>query len=161
MPSQDSSSSGVFEMLNTMRKEFKFFNTLSDDDLLNFLNFCENRQVAAGETLWQEGDTCNYSVFIISGLVGIKKKTEFEGKHMIVGTYGKGSVIGELCLLTDNVRTVTAVAIEAADFLVLTSKNFERLITRHPMLGLNLLKYIFVTATKRLRRSYDRIASIF
>jgi CRP-like cAMP-binding protein len=144
-----------------MRQEFKFFKALTHDECVAFLGFCENRQVEAGGTLWEEGDKDNYAAFIISGKLGIKKKTEFEGKHMIVGTFDRGTVVGELCLLTDKERSVTAVVLEDVDVVILSSGNFERMITEHPMLGLKLLKHIFIVTSKRLSGSYQRIASIF
>ncbi len=140
----------IMQSLNTidslcdrMKNAFNFFKTLSDDDILAFLNFCENRQAAAGKTLWREGDTDNYAAFIISGKIGIKKKTEFANKYMIVGTFAQGTVVGELCLFTDHLRSVTAVILEPVDIVILSSKNFEKLITEYPMLGLKLLKHIF------------------
>ncbi len=144
-----------------MNDVFKFFHALTEDEVQAFLSFCENRQVAAGEILWKEGDSDNYSVFVISGKLGIKKKTEFEGKYMIVGTFSRGSVVGELCLLTDHARSVTAVVLEPVDIVMLSSSNFEKLITEHPMLGLKLLKHIFLVISNRLKRSTDRIAKIF
>lgn len=151
----------IKKLSDRMKKEFLFFNSLPEDSLLDFLSFCENRQVPAGETLWCEGDGDNYAAFIVSGQLGIKKKTGFEDKYMIVGTFSKGSVVGELCLLSDDLRSVTVEVIETADLVILTSKNFERLLTKHPMLGLKLLKNIFIITTKRLNRSYARIASLF
>ena len=64
-----------------LKANFEFFNTLTDDEVNSFLYFCDNRQVDAGENLWVEGDTDNYAAFIISGKMGIKKRTEFEGKY--------------------------------------------------------------------------------
>jgi CRP-like cAMP-binding protein len=144
-----------------MKEVFKFFNTLSDDEVQAFLSFCDSRHVDAGQTLWKEGDSDNYAVFVISGKLGIKKKTEFEGKYVIVGTFSKGTVVGELCLLTDHARSVTSVVLESVDIVILTSNNFEKLMTGHPLLGLKLLKHIFLVISKRLNRSTDRIAKIF
>ena len=144
-----------------LKANFKFFNTLTDDEVNAFLHFCENRQVDAGENLWVEGDTDNYAAFIVSGKMGIKKRTEFEGKYMMVGTFDKGTVVGELCLLTEKVRSVTAKILESVDILILSSKNFEKMMTDHPMLGLKLLRHVFLVISKRLSRSYDRMASIF
>ena len=144
-----------------LNETFKFFKTLSDEETRVFLDFCENRHVDAGTTLWREGEGDNYAAFVISGKLGIKKKTEFEGKYMIVGTFARGTVVGELCLLTDHPRSVTAVVLESADLVILSSSNFERMITEHPMLGLKLLKHIFLVISKRLKRSTDRIAKIF
>ena len=152
----------TIESLSSRLKEvFKFFKTLSGDEIQVFLSFCDNRQVDKGKTLWQEGDSDNYAAFVISGKLGIKKKTEFEGKYMIVGTFARGTVVGELCLLTDHPRSVTAVVLEATDLVILTSSNFEKLITERPMLGLKLLKHIFLVTSRRLNRSTDRIAKIF
>jgi CRP-like cAMP-binding protein len=151
----------IESLSDSMKEAFKFFKALSDDDIQAFLSFCNNKQVDAGMTLWQEGDSDNYAAFVVSGRLGIKKKTEFEGKHMIVGTFAKGTVVGELCLLTDHPRSVTAVVLEPVDLVILASKNFERLITERPMLGLKLLKHIFLVISKRLSISTDRIAKIF
>lgn len=151
----------IENLRNKLKTQFKFFKTLTDDELDSFLEFCDNRQVSAGEILWNEGDTDNYAAFIVTGKLGIKKKTEFEGKHMIVGTFDKGTVVGELCLLTDKARAVTAVIIEPVDIIILSSDNFEKLLLEHPMIGLKLLKHIFIVTSKRLSRTYDRMASIF
>ncbi len=144
-----------------LQENFQFFSTLREEEVENFLEFCDYQKKPAGTMLWKEGDEDNSAAFIVSGRLGIKKKTEFEGKHVIVGTYGKGSVVGELCLLTDNARSVSAEIIEPAELVILSSRNFEKLLSKYPMLGLKLLKHIFVTTSARLRRTYDRIASIF
>jgi CRP-like cAMP-binding protein len=144
-----------------MRQEFNFFASLKEEEVGTFLDFCENKSIPAGELLWKEGDGDNYAAFIVSGRLGIKKKTEFEGKHVIVGMYGKGTVVGELCLLTNGTRTVTAEIIEPAQLAILSSKNFEHLSSEHPLIGFRLLKQIFLATCKRLNKSYDRIAAIF
>ena len=144
-----------------MRKEFRFFNALSDEELQAFLSFCENRQIDAGENLWSAGDEDNFAAFIISGKLGIKKRTEFEGKYMIVGTFSKGTVVGELCLLTKQTRSVTSIVLEPLDFVRLSNEDFEKLMTEHPMLGLKLLRHIFLVISKRLSRSTERMAAIF
>ena len=150
------------EMLGAkMRQVFRFFNALNDNELHAFLSYCKNRQIDAGQNLWTEGNEDNYAAFIISGKLGIKKKTEFEGKYMIVGTFAKGTVVGELCLLTEQVRSVTALVLEPVDLVLLANKDFERLMSDYPMLGLKLLKHIFMVISKRLSRSTERIAAIF
>ncbi|MEA3465202.1 MAG: cyclic nucleotide-binding domain-containing protein [Thermodesulfobacteriota bacterium] len=125
------------------------------------LQFCTHHRANAGDILWHEGDTDNQAAFILDGKLGIKKMTEFSNRHIIVGTYSAGSVVGELCLLTDNDRAVTAEAITDVELLFLSNDNFEQLIKSHPELGLKLLRGLFKMTTKRLSKSYERIASIF
>jgi CRP-like cAMP-binding protein len=148
-------------LIERVKEVFKFFSSLTAEEIEAFLYFCEFQQADTGSTLWHEGDTDNYAAFVISGKLGIKKKTEFEGKYMIVGTFAKGTVVGELCLLTDHARSVTAVVLEPVDIIILSSSNFEKLITDHPMIGLKLLRHIFLVISNRLSRSTDRIAKIF
>jgi CRP-like cAMP-binding protein len=144
-----------------MKEEFRFFGSLGHDELNAFLSFCENRQFDAGQNLWTEGDEDNFAAFIVSGKVGIKKRTEFEGKYMIVGTFAKGTVVGELCLLTKQTRSVTSIVLEDTDVVRLATEDFEKLMTEYPMLGLKLLRHIFLVISKRLSRSTERMASIF
>lgn len=147
--------------VETIREKFQFFQSLSPQECENFLNFCERTQVEAGKILWEEGDTNNFAAFILNGKLGIKKKTEFNGRHVIVGVYTPGSVVGELCLLTSNPRSVTAEVIEPSEVLLLHSQNFEDMLQQFPMLGLSLLRHIFIATSKRLTKSYERIASMF
>ncbi len=144
-----------------IQNTFHFFSLLKEDEIKQFLCFCELWQMDKSELLWREGDGDNYAAFILSGKVGIKKRTEFGDQQVIVGTYNTGTVIGELCLLTENRRTVTALTLEPVRLLILTNKGFENLMCTYPMLGLKLLKYIFILTCRRLNQSYDRMASIF
>ncbi len=147
--------------IETIREQFQFFQSLSPEDCERFLEFCERTRVEAGQNLWEEGDTDNYAVFILQGKLGIKKQTEFDGRHVIVGIYTPGSVVGELCLLTSNPRSVTAEVIAPSELLLLHSQNFEEMLRHFPLLGLSLLRHIFIATSKRLTKSYERIASIF
>jgi len=63
-----------------MKEEKGVFKFLSDDDLHNPSAFFEMKNIPAGETLWELEDSYNYTAFIVSGSVEIKKETEFEGK---------------------------------------------------------------------------------
>lgn len=141
--------------------KFAFFKNLPESEVTNLLQFCTHHKANAGDILWHEGDNDNQAAFILDGKLGIKKMTEFSNRHIIVGTYSTGSVVGELCLLTDNDRAVTAEAITNVELLLLSNDNFEQLIKAHPELGLKLLRSLFKMTSKRLSKSYERIASIF
>jgi CRP-like cAMP-binding protein len=143
------------------KKNFQFFRNLPDQDLRQLLKYCRRHKAAAGSVLWREGDNDNRLGFILSGRIGIKKMTAFTDKHVIVGTYGPGSVFGELCLLTNEPRSVGAEVLEDVDLLFLSNEEFENLIVCHPYLGLKLLRSLFRMTSKRLNSSYSRIASLF
>ncbi|MGK2908009.1 MAG: Crp/Fnr family transcriptional regulator [Desulfuromonadales bacterium] len=144
-----------------LRSKFECFSAFEPSEMDAILRFCERLVAPAGKELWAEGYGENYAAFILDGKIVVKKKTDFGGRNVIVGIYTAGSVVGELCLLTDKPRTVSANVLEQVDMVVLHNQKFEALIEQHPLLGLRLLKYIFLSTSKRLTKSYERIASVF
>jgi CRP-like cAMP-binding protein len=123
--------------------------------------FFQPKTVKSGETLWEEGDACDYLAIINSGRVEVKKNTEFKGKHVIVGIYSQGTVVGALCILDGSPRAVTAVALEDVSLMIITQEDFDRLIEQKPEIGIKLLKGILLSVSIRLRKSFERLARFF
>jgi CRP-like cAMP-binding protein len=134
---------------------------LHTDNFKDISDFFDCKNVPSGETLWNEGDPCDYSAFIVSGKVEVKKETEFKGKQVVVGIYSKGAVVGALCALDNSPRAVTAVALEDVSLLIITRENFEKLIEKYPVLGVKLIKGMLFSVSKRLKASFDRLATFF
>ena len=141
--------------------KFECFRDFQPSELDDILKFCERVTAPAGQVIWKEGFGENDAAFILDGRLGIKKETDFSGKNVVIGVYAAGSIVGELCLLTDKPRTVSAVVMDPVDMVVLHSHKFEEMIERYPLVGLRLLKHLFLSTSKQLTRSYERIASIF
>jgi CRP-like cAMP-binding protein len=137
------------------------FSFLCTDDFSNLSRFFEIKNAAAGEKLWTENDACHYTAIIVSGRVEVLKGTELKGQRVVVGIYGRGAIIGELCILDNSPRAVTAIAHEDVSILLITKKNFDKLINEHPELGVQLLKGMLYAVSKRLRGCFDRLVSIF
>jgi CRP-like cAMP-binding protein len=146
---------------NCMINEHSVFSFLCEENLAELTDFIQYRTVKSGEILWEEGDLCDYVAIINSGRVEIKKKTEFEGKYVVVGIYNRGAVVGALCILNNSPRAVTAVALEDVVLLVITPENFEKLIAAKPELGIRLLKGMLLSVSIRLRKSFERLAKFF
>ncbi len=137
------------------------FYNMTESDLFELMQFFEYRQVPSGETLWHSGDSSDYVAFIVSGKLQVKKDTEFKGKQVVVGIYSTGTIVGELGLMENEPRSVSAVAIEDSVLVCLSRENFETLIDQHPELGVKLLKSMFLAVSVRLKKSFDRLAAIF
>ncbi|PNU20788.1 hypothetical protein C2E25_05195 [Geothermobacter hydrogeniphilus] len=154
---------GVCEerLCGRMKQELRFFNFMEDEDLDEVSHYFECRQVPAGQTLWKEGEPGTFVVFIINGRIELRKETEFKGRSVVVGIYGQGSIAGELCLLDHSPRTETAIALDHVDLIILTANNFEQMMSLHPELGNKLLRGMLLTVSRRLKKSFERLASIF
>ncbi len=149
------------ELCTCMIGENSVFNFLSNEDLKEVAIFFECKTVSAGEILWNEGDPCSYVAFIVSGRVEIKKETEFKGKYVVVGVLSSGSIVGALCILDASPRAVTAVALEDVSLVTISLEKFEELVSLYPALGSQLMKGMLLSASTRLKKSYDRLSKFF
>jgi CRP-like cAMP-binding protein len=149
------------EFCACIKDKLETFSFLHPEDFKELSGFLECKDVPSGKTIWQEGDTCDYVAFVISGRVEVKKDTEFKGKQIVIGIYNRGAIIGELCILDNSSRAVTAVALEDVSLVVITRENFGKLIKAKPELGVQLMRGMLLSVSKRLRKSIDRLAAIF
>ncbi|WP_020676517.1 Crp/Fnr family transcriptional regulator [Geopsychrobacter electrodiphilus] len=144
-----------------IKSNFRFFQYLDDSERVVVGRYLECCEVPAGTVLWQEGDESDAAAFVVEGKIEVKKATEFEDKHVIVGIYAEGSVVGELCLFSGDNRAETATALTNARLLKINDKNFEALLKEHPVIGGKLLKGMFLAVARRLRKSFERLAAVF
>ncbi|GAA4432307.1 FAD-dependent oxidoreductase [Bremerella cremea] len=82
--------------------------------------------LAAGQTLFHQGDFGDRLYFVVSG----KLEIEVDGK--VVGTTGEGDVIGELALLSHIARTATVRAVDPTDLVSLPKDAFDSIIKYVP-----------------------------
>ena len=144
-----------------MMDELSFFPYMEEKDFAGLPCYFKPRQVKAGDVLFREGDVCDYLAYIIAGRLEIKKATDFQGKEFILGIYGRGAIVGELCFLDGSPRPYTAVALEECTLVELSKENFDSMIAEVPELGIKFLKGLLLAASIRLRKSFDRMAAIF
>lgn len=149
------------ELCTCMKGEHSIFSFVSPENLRELSEFFQCKCVPAGEVLWEEGDPCDYAAFIVSGRVEVKKQTEFKGKHVIVGIYSRGAVVGALCILDESPRAVTARALEDVSIAIISRENFEKLIDTNPVWGTQLMKGMLLSFSIRLRKSFERLATFF
>jgi len=144
-----------------LKNQLRCFHFLDEEDLPQIAEYFTCATVQVGEPLWREGDPGEFEAFIIEGKVEVSKETEFPGHQVVVGVYSPGAVIGELCMVEQQPRGVTAVALEETSLLLLSRERFELLLEHNPSLGIKLLKGMLLAVSTRLRKSFDRLAAIF
>jgi CRP/FNR family cyclic AMP-dependent transcriptional regulator len=137
------------------------FSFLGSEKLEELCSYFQCKSVLKDEVLWEEGDPCDYAAFIVSGRVEVMKQTEFKGKHVVVGIYGRGAVVGALCILDGGNRAVTAKALEDVSITTISKENFEKLLDEKPELGAQVMKGMLLSFSSRLRKSFERLATFF
>ena len=151
----------ILDLCQTLKKTEGCFDYLANEDMNVLARYFKTRHLSAGQILWEEGDSCLYVAFVVQGHMEIKKDTEFEGKQVVVGIYGRGAIVGELCILDGSPRAISAVAMDNVDLLILSSDSFSLLLEEESDLGIKLLKGMLFAVSTRLKKSMSRLASIF
>ncbi len=136
------------------------FGFLSEEEIEALPCFFDLRQVEAGETVWEEGEVCDYLAFVLSGTVEAQKSVEF-GKRMIAGIYRQRSMVGAACILDGKSRVATVVATEASELITLSRDHLDALIESQPKLAAKLLKGILALVSLRLRKAMERLTQVF
>ena len=99
-----------------------------------FVNAREQREVPAGETVFAEGDTGAEMFGLISGAVELRK-----GQQSL-GVLEPGDTFGELAIVSEAPRSLTAVATEPSVLAVIDDKAFLFLVHETPTFALQVMR---------------------
>lgn len=107
-----------------------FWDALSDDERLDFINLAQERVFAAGATLMREGGQANHVVVISSGSVRVYVREN--GHQRMLAVRGPGELVGERAALEISVRSASVEALETVRALVVKTEDFAAFISDHP-----------------------------
>lgn len=117
-----------------------------------FAGYLRLYRVAAGRTLFREGDHDAFLTIIVSGSLEIHKHDMAEQDRR-VAIVGKGKMVGEMSLLDGGARSASAVAAEEATLLVLTKAAYDQLAAEKPTMALDLTLAIASAIAQLLRQT--------
>ena len=107
------------------------------------------RNVAAGATIFREGDERDYMYAVVEGEVDLS----FGGKAL--DTVGPGGLFGEMALIDKAPRIATAVAKTNVKIVPVDEKRFLFLIQQTPNFAIHVMRVL----SERLRRMDERLAA--
>ncbi len=99
--------------------------------------------LAAGETLFKEGEQGDLMYVLISGTV------EITVRGRLVETAEMGAILGEMAMIDDAIRSATVIAKSGCKLLPVDRKRFNFLIQQTP----NFALYVMRVIADRLRRT--------
>jgi CRP/FNR family cyclic AMP-dependent transcriptional regulator len=98
-----------------------------------FINARKTRDVAAGETIFREGDEGDYMYGVVSGSVELRI-----GDHT-VETAGEGDVFGEMALIDKSKRAATATATAPTSLAMIDQREFLFLVHETPTFAIQVM----------------------
>ncbi len=127
-------------------KKLPLFQGLLEDELLKVLGMCKATQLAAGETLFEQGDEGDSLYILLAGELEIV----VAGKG-VVHVMAPGEVVGEIGLVCGSFRrTAGARAREDCVLLHLFADIFHETVKKHPRLGYVIMRNVAHTLAQRL-----------
>jgi len=144
-----------------LHQDHNIFQDLNDEELEKIAPFLERDHYASGATLFKEGDPGDYLGIVTSGKLQAKKKTELQGRQVILAVLGKGSFAGELSLLDERPRSATVEALEDSDLIILKKKALDTIVQKYPKIGVKIIRKISRVVSIRTRTSGTRLTKIF
>ncbi len=113
-----------------MRRQIKMYiaPTVKQDDLKEVVESTTLENLAAGETLFSEGDDGNEVYVIRRGSVTVSRR--IGGREIVLSYVPAGHYVGEMALLTNSKRSATVRAAVATEALKMDGAAFKRLLER-------------------------------
>ena len=127
------------------------FDELTNAEMDIVRTFSEECSYTAGTTIFEQGDPGDALYILLDGMVDALVKQEQTGRDIRVNTMTKGAVFGEMAILDPQPRSATIVAMEDATCFRISADQLESLTEQHPNLGLQMMKYMCLLFTTRLR----------
>ncbi|GAC1467583.1 MAG: hypothetical protein PVSMB5_11670 [Ktedonobacteraceae bacterium] len=125
------------------------FSTLDKKELQALARSCQERSYRAGTTLIAQGDNGVGLYILKSGNVRITIAKDPDRPEDDLGTFGPGSVFGEMSLLDELPRSASVIAVDDVVALLLPVWEFRAFLRNQPDVALKLLAVL----SRRLRKA--------
>jgi predicted acylesterase/phospholipase RssA/CRP-like cAMP-binding protein len=112
--------------------------------------------LAAGETLFRQGDVGDAAYLIVVGRVRVMAEDPESHGERVIGEIGSGEFVGDQAVLLDTPRSETVYAGRDTDLARIPRAIFARFVERHPDLMLRMMRSIVERARNPLRRIATR-----
>ena len=118
----------VLELIISVLESIPLFEGLPRAELEEIAKLVRGRSVKAGEVLFKEGDAGDKFYIVQSGCIELLVNEKEGAEPERAGLKKAGQGFGEMALVTDAPRAVTARAAEPTNLQVIAHEQFERLI---------------------------------
>ena len=132
------------------------FGELHDSALRELAQVCQQRTYRRGQFLWYEGDSGDYLVVIVRGLVKVTV-TSPRGDEMLLVTLGPSEVVGELSVIDGGARSASVVALTPTTGIVIGRAPLIALMQRSPELLDVLLRSMGALVRRLTERATDLV----
>jgi CRP-like cAMP-binding protein len=141
-------------------KGIGIFQKLEDDEVKSFIGIAKTSTFPKSDTIFEEGDSGKSFFIIYDGKVKITKDVPIIGAQTLK-ILEKGDYLGEMALLNDLPRYVSAFAETETTLLEFQRDEFNQLLENNKEISYKVLWFFCRTLSNSLRMTNERLQSIF
>lgn len=127
------------------------------DQLIEIARHMELHEVKRNEIVFEEGEQSNYLTLVVEGILAITKGGSTDPANRIA-VVNKGRTFGEMSLLEAEPRSATVVAATDARLLIMYEGQFNSMLRKSPIIGVQFMIKIARLLSQRLRQTSNRLA---
>jgi SulP family sulfate permease len=132
----------------------------TDQTLAPFAPCVYPRSYAAGEVIFQRGDTGQELFLVRRGIVRVMLPLKGSDYHNLA-SFGRGNFFGEMAFLTGEARSAQAIATTATDLFILDRQRFDLVSHAHALVGVKVFVRIARTLAVRLRHADAELRAFY
>ena len=132
------------------------FEALDESTLALVADAMRGRRFRRGETVFHVDDPGDALFVVTAGEIKIVLPSDENAEPVILTTVGRGGFFGELALLDGRPRSASAIAVRAAETLVLRREAFDRLVDAEPALR----RAMFAALAAEIRRLTSQVEDL-
>ena len=137
----------------------QLFGDIGEDKLRLIAFGAERRKLQAGQMLYRENTAADCAFVVAEGRIELTK-TDRNGRSVTVGTAGRGTLLGELAMVTAVERTMTAIAVDASEVIRINRPLFRRMLEEYPDIA-DVVRGRIAANLQALNRELGRAATRF
>jgi diguanylate cyclase (GGDEF)-like protein len=135
------------------------FSRMSELEFNAITAFLERMRVRKGAVIFKEGDAGEDMFLLLSGSLSAFL-SQSDGTQRRLFDVKPGDFFGEMSIIANEPRSVTLIAKEDSDVMVLQGIDFYRIIFEHPMIGFKMLKAISAVQNQWLDQSSKHLGDL-
>jgi diguanylate cyclase (GGDEF)-like protein len=135
------------------------FSLLSREEIDQVAEHLATVKLAAGQTLFHEGDQGNDLYIIADGAAAVSIKLP-DGGDKEIARFAPGDFFGEMSIFDNAPRSASCRALERSVLYSLSKDAFSDIITDHPELALKLMYRMLKVTTQRLRGTSEFVSEM-
>ena len=145
-------STAILQPSDPIMLQSLLFVGLSDLEFGMISAFLGRLQIQKGDCVFKEGDAGKEMFILVSGELSACA-SQSDGTDRWLFDVSPGDFFGEMSIIVHEPRSATITATEDSELIVLNEKDFYRIISDHPVIGIKMLKAIGAVQNQWLEKT--------